>query len=346
MFSLHDPMSWPVLVLLLAVALVALAIAIRVSVRRRRAEPAEPDAAGLPYPPYPPYPIVLVHGFAGFGEIQLLRWRIRYFRGVAEAIAETGVTVHIVKLPPLASVEERASALADAVRSLPESRVHLVAHSMGGIDARYAISRLDLHERVASLVTIGTPHHGTPLARLGNFLPVAGLRRVAAVAGVRADASDGLTPERMARFNEEVPDHPGVYYASVIASARWRSSHPALWTGHVLLGRSAGVSDGIVPVASQRWGEVIAQLDADHWAQIGWSQTFDARPLYRDIALSLRAREPAPVAAPADASRADANPANGNPSPRPTRPARQRPARQRLGRRRARASSGTGLDGA
>jgi triacylglycerol lipase len=279
-------MSWPILALLLLIALLALAIAFVVVNRRPRVAPVAP-------PPLPHYPIVLVHGFLGFGEIRLLGRPFRYFRGVAEAMAETGATVHIVTLPAAASVEERARVLTDAVRALSAPRVHLVAHSMGGIDARYAIARLGLADRVASLVTIGTPHLGTPLARLGNLRPVAGLRRVVTRVGYRTDAIEWLTPERMARFNDECPDHPDVYYACVVGSSRWRITNPGLWTGHVLMGRAAGVSDGVVPVSSQRWGEVIAELDADHWAQIGWAVGVDVRPLYRDIALALRAREPA-----------------------------------------------------
>jgi triacylglycerol lipase len=289
-------MTWLQLVLLLLAVIVVLAIAIVAAPRRRRGAPAAPGAPeapaapGEPRPPSP-YPIVLVHGFLGFGEIRLFGRSFRYFRGVAEAMAETGASVHIVTLPPLASVPDRARILAEAVRALPAPRVHLVAHSMGGIDARYAIARLGLTDRVASLVTIGTPHRGTPLARLAHLAPITGLRRVVARAGIRSDAADGLTPESMTRFNEEVLDQPDVYYACVVGSARWRSTNPALWTSRVLMGRSAGLSDAIVPAASQHWGEVIAEIDADHWAQIGWSPTFDARTLYREIALCLRARE-------------------------------------------------------
>lgn len=292
-------MSWPILTLLLVIALLVLAIAITaIARRRRRVAPVTP-------PPLPHYPIVLVHGFLGFGEIRFLGRPFRYFRGVAEAMAETGATVHIVTLPAAASVEERARVLAEAVRALAAPRVHLVAHSMGGIDARYAIARLGLAERVASLVTIGTPHHGTPLARLAALRPVAGLRRVVTRVGYRTDAVEWLTPERMARFNEECPDHPEVYYACVVGSSRWRITNPGLWSGHVLMGRAAGVSDGVVPVTSQRWGEVIAELDADHWAQIGWAVGFDVRPLYRDIALSLRAREAATAVAPHTSTKPD-----------------------------------------
>ena len=42
--------------------------------------------------------------------------------------------------------------------------VHLIGHSLGGLDSRFLISKLGMADRVLSLTTIGTPHHGTPLA--------------------------------------------------------------------------------------------------------------------------------------------------------------------------------------
>ncbi|WP_152629746.1 lipase family alpha/beta hydrolase [Haliangium ochraceum] len=238
----------------------------------------------------PPYPIVLVHGFLGWAEIQVFGRRYRYFRGIADVIEDTGAPLHVVTLPPLGSIARRAEVLVEAVRALDAERVHLIAHSMGGLDARYAIARLGLSDKVASLVTIGTPHRGTPLARFGDLRVVSLLRRALARAGFPDDASVDLTPERMAEFNAEVRDQPGVYYASVIGCARLRSTNPALWAGWALMAR-AGTSDGIVPVSSQRWGEVIAEVFASHWAQIGWSMMFDARALYRQLASRLRARE-------------------------------------------------------
>ena len=44
-------------------------------------------------------------------------------------------------------------------------RVHIVAHSMGGLVARYYVQRLGGHERVHTLVTLGTPQRGTRWAR-------------------------------------------------------------------------------------------------------------------------------------------------------------------------------------
>jgi pimeloyl-ACP methyl ester carboxylesterase len=45
-------------------------------------------------------------------------------------------------------------------------QVHVVAHSLGGLVARYYVQRLDGDEAVHTLVTLGTPHGGTRLAHL------------------------------------------------------------------------------------------------------------------------------------------------------------------------------------
>ena len=45
--------------------------------------------------------------------------------------------------------------------------VDVVAHSMGGLDSRWAIEKLDAAQYVDDLVTLGTPHQGTYVAYLG-----------------------------------------------------------------------------------------------------------------------------------------------------------------------------------
>jgi pimeloyl-ACP methyl ester carboxylesterase len=67
----------------------------------------------------------------------------------------------------LQSIERSARRLADFVDKIGASRVHIVAHSMGGLVARHYIERMHGAARVQSLVTIGTPHRGTRLGNLG-----------------------------------------------------------------------------------------------------------------------------------------------------------------------------------
>src|SRR5262249_49723084 len=156
-----------------------------------------------------------------------------------------------------ASVPERAARLADFIRGLPERRVNVVAHSMGGLDARWAIAKLGVGDRVASLVTVGTPHRGTPLAELAEARPAIVLRRVADKLGRDLDGLDWLQAARMETFNDDVADDPRVVYASVVCRAGGKTlwlRNPLLAPIHGWVKRRAGTNDGLVPATSQRWG--------------------------------------------------------------------------------------------
>ncbi len=243
------------------------------------------------------HPLVLVHGIFGFDELGLGRARVSYFRGVVERLRELGAEVHCARVPPLAPIHVRAQRLAEMVRALDAPRVHLVAHSMGGLDARYALSRLGLASRVASLTTIGTPHRGTPIADLGAEL----LRRlrldIALGPLVNLQALHDLTPSRMLAFNRQVRDLPSVRYLSVVARAPDSGVHPLLRPAHQWLQRSVGANDGLVPSRSQRWGTVLCEVEADHWSQIGWSTGGSSEPavitLYDKILQHLRSLDEA-----------------------------------------------------
>ena len=232
---------------------------------------------------------MLAHGILGFDELGLGPARVAYFRGVVQHLEALGAEVHCARVPPLAPIQVRAQRLAEMVRALDAPRVNLVAHSMGGLDARYAISRLGLADRVASLVTIGTPHRGTPVADLGAEM-VRRLRLGPALGSLfDVNALHDLTTSSMLAFNREVRDSPGVRYLSVVARARRGAVHPLLKLAHRWMLRTSGENDGLVPLRSQRWGQVLREIDADHWSQIGWASGFDALTLYDEILQELRA---------------------------------------------------------
>jgi triacylglycerol lipase len=287
-----------IIALLLAALIAGLALARRQ--RRRRPTPPviEPSLDGVvplpgPVERGPPLPVVLIHGLFGFDRIGVRGARVDYFRGIAGHLATLGCHAHAVRLPPARSVPARAKKLAEAIEALPHERIDLIAHSLGGLDARYALAHLGLARRVRSLVTIGTPHRGTPLADLVLTGPIGWAHGVLRAIGLPTEAVAWLGSEALERFNVEVRDAPGVRYACVVGGLRHASSPVPLplVPAHAYLRRAAGANDGLVPVSSQYWGETLAEIEADHFAQVGWHvglrRTFDALGLYAFIVARL-----------------------------------------------------------
>jgi triacylglycerol lipase len=241
----------------------------------------------------PPLPVVLVHGLFGFDQIGVPGVKVHYFRGVVEHLAALGCHAHAVRLPRAASVPARAQMLADKIRELGHDRVDIIAHSLGGLDARYALSKLGLATQVRSLVTIGTPHRGSPIADLATDGPLAVARKAIAALGVQLTALDWLSTSALETFNRDVLDAPGVRYACVVGGIREPSTpiSLAIAPAHAYLRRVAGPNDGLVPMTSQYWGETLAEIEADHFEQVGWRMpmrgSFDALAMYAFIVARL-----------------------------------------------------------
>jgi len=123
---------------------------------------------------------LFVPGFFGFGAFgHPDRPLIEYFARVEDALLRAHVrparfVVH--QPPPSGSVAERARSLfakAEEVLRSGATRLHLVGHSTGGLDARLVAhpgygalpERRELISRVGSVVTVSAPFHGTPLAK-------------------------------------------------------------------------------------------------------------------------------------------------------------------------------------
>ena len=282
-----------------AIALVVLALIVGIVIWRRapRIEASAPITGVEPIAGVaergPPLPVILVHGLFGFDRMGIAGAKFDYFRGIAQHLDTLGCHAHAVKLPRAASVPERARELCEAITALGHARVDLIAHSMGGLDARYALAHFGLASRVRSLVTVGTPHRGTPIADLATDGPLGLARRAIAALGISMTAVDWLTTSALERFNKDVPDVPGVRYACVVGGIREAStSIPlAVQPVHAYLRKVAGANDGLVPMASQYWGETLAEIEADHFAQIGWKlgtrNTFDALGLYAFVVARL-----------------------------------------------------------
>ena len=226
--------------------------------------------------------LVLLHGFLGF-----VRWGpFEYFRGVGDALRAIHIDPLTPEVPADGTIAERAEVLA---RTLFRSRVPafaLLAHSMGGLDARYLVTNLDPDRRVKSLVTVATPHNGTPVALWvleSHGLTQAYIRHI----GMRGLPE--LTNE--ARTAMPIPDREDVDYSSY---AGYRSPEELPFC----LRRYGRViqedNDGLVPVSSAHWGRFRGVMRADHLEFVGWNlglpdprtaRPFDHLPFWRGAAV-------------------------------------------------------------
>jgi triacylglycerol lipase len=224
-------------------------------------------------------PIVLVHGLFGFDRLHLGPVTLfEYFRRIPEALRAGGNRVLVARLSPTGGIETRAAQLKRLLdREVPHEPVHLIGHSLGGLDSRYLISRLGMAPRVLSLTTVGTPHHGSPFADWA-------VRRFARLicpfldfVGVPSQAFFDLTVENCRRFNAETPDVRGVRYFSVAGQLRpsWRT--PNWWLPWRVVERADGPNDGVVSVASAKWGESQDVWDGDHVELVNWPRPLASR---------------------------------------------------------------------
>ena len=242
------------------------------------------DAASCHQPNF-----VFVHGMIGFDSLGLRGRRVAYFRGVEQAYQALGVTACFPRVSNLGSVRRRAQDLAAFVESKRLEQVTLVGASMGGLDARYFTSHLDRDKRVRALVSIGTPHRGSPVADKvlsgrwpGRFFAPS------AISDLATSSSEG--------FNLEVPDRDDVQYFSY-AGIRPTEELP-LWLRFAgrCVSDAEGVNDGLVSESSAIWGRYLGSVRADHFELIGWNlgtrdrgrdRPYDHLSLYRKIATDV-----------------------------------------------------------
>lgn len=217
-------------------------------------------------------PVVLVPGLCGFDRLYALGWLIKdYFPGVRERLLTAGNRVYVAHLSKTQGVAHRAGELKRFIdRNIPNEQVHVLGHSMGGLDARYMVSRLGMEDRVRSLTTIGTPHRGSAFADWG----VRKFRRLLTpffrLLGISYQAFLDLTTEGCQRFNESVLDVPGVRYQAIAGvcerewiGAEWRFPHR-------IVSEAEGPNDGVVSVTSAKWGEHTEVWAGDHLNLVNW----------------------------------------------------------------------------
>ncbi|MDB4964022.1 MAG: Lipase precursor [Myxococcales bacterium] len=254
------------------------------------------------------YPIVLVHGFMGSRTSPL--WS---FYQLADALRADGHVVIEADLPPFDAPANRARVLATQITGAiaAHGKVNIIAHSQGGLDARYLIATLGHGDRVASLTTISSPHQGTAIADKALGLLPGGIdqtfNRALKTLGidvtsvnVRA-AMTGLAERNAPAFNAANRDDARVYYQSWagvssptgVASSVDLAACDGKLTMHAgtmdklglllpslvwkVVGHGGALAnDGVATVAGAKHGVFRGCIPADHMDQVGQVQdTFD-----------------------------------------------------------------------
>jgi pimeloyl-ACP methyl ester carboxylesterase len=121
------------------------------------------------------HPVVFVHGLAGhpgnFGPMRAWFGFMGRTRTWSMSFEDADTLQEMA--------DQLSQAVADVIRvnELPaDTKVDIVAHSMGGLISRLALENPNTAAHVGTLVTLGTPHEGTQAARLAVTSRVLDLR--------------------------------------------------------------------------------------------------------------------------------------------------------------------------
>jgi triacylglycerol lipase len=265
----------------------------------------------FPQPPLVPtrYPVVLMHGFGAVANLMqggILHGEAMHLRG-------RGILAYAPHVNPYDTIATRSRSWASRIDHVLEetgaAKVNLIAFSSAGLDARYLICTLGRAEHVASLVTVSTPHRGSPVVdtlfarseRLRGwavaFMDFLGRAAYETEAPHVEEALRELSPVYACEaFNPDHPDDPDVFYASYAGRAGRGTDlpiYPPLMVPNRLLYDAEGVNDGLVAVESAKWGTFLGLLDADHARQIGFRLApgdFDSKAFFLRVAQDLAAR--------------------------------------------------------
>ncbi len=256
------------------------------------------------------YPILLVHGVF-FRDTKYFN----YWGRIPKELETNGATIFYGNHSSAASIGDSALELKNRITEIltetNAQKVNIIAHSKGGLDCRYAIAKLGIGDKVASLTTINTPHKGCLFADyLLNKIPISVKNKVADTYNTTLKkfgeqnpdflaAVNDLTDERCNILNAEMPMPEGIYCQSVgsVLTKSTSGKFPLNLSYH-LVKYFSGENDGLVDEASFKWGENYILLRTNENRGISHGDVidlnrqnfkgFDVREFYVDLVSKLK----------------------------------------------------------
>ena len=145
--------------------------------------------------------------------------------------------VHTVNLEPITGdIDDLARSLESRVdeilRDSPAEKLTLIGHSMGGLVCRVFVEKLGGADRVRGVITMGTPHNGTVLARLLGGANVIQMRRGARWLKELNAVDDGV---RRAPLTSLYSHHDNIVAPQESSRLDWAETLPMAGVGHMAL---------------------------------------------------------------------------------------------------------------
>ena len=123
-----------------------------------------------------PETVLLLHGFFQTRNIwQIMEKRLRQHNYGVLSLNLGGFLWRYNTRSILSQAEWLAEKIEHVRQKHQLGKLNIVGHSMGGLVARHYVQSCGGAEQVKSLITLGSPHHGTPTALIGIGLMAGGL---------------------------------------------------------------------------------------------------------------------------------------------------------------------------
>jgi triacylglycerol lipase len=233
------------------------------------------------------YPLVLVHGVL-FRDLKFFN----YWGRIPKELIRNGAQVYYGNQEAVGTVVTNAEDIRDKILGVLEvtgaEKVNIIAHSKGGLDSRYVISRLGMDDKVASLTTISTPHRGCRFIDTLCGLPDGLYRGIAKIfdnafrkmGDKRPDfytATRQFSTADSEAFNQSTPDSPKVYYQSYMSKMKNPLSDAMLALPWLMIKPLEGENDGLVSIDSAVWGEFQGVLESKSGRGISHGDIIDLK---------------------------------------------------------------------
>jgi triacylglycerol lipase len=218
------------------------------------------------------YPVVLVHGIIAHDRGGI----INFWGRIPKKLQENNIKVFFGNTDSWGGYESNAEILKATIdKKLDETKsekVNIIAHSKGGIYSLYLIWKYNYGDKVASLTTISTPHHGAEIADLiysqqivhsqnsRNALMIFG-KMYGDVNPDLFNVNYQLTTEKMKEFNENIGMDHRVYYQSIYTLMKNPFDDLMFFHSYLYIRSINGDNDGIVSEYSARWSDNIIKIE-------------------------------------------------------------------------------------